>query len=189
MYARYPRTLRVMEAAAGHAAANGFAVEGMDFFAGQGPEGNIEFLMFVRKNDAPVVPDHARFFEAGCTGGPMKTWTSLTRADDWEESGRNDDFPDSEFEQSPRRGNGSCGSVFYWMQAHRCCCLRKPRNCWSGRISWQRGMVIPRRCGADRRRRWNHSARGPGRTKLAQTDFGHQSWPHRFFWPPARWIN
>ena len=50
-----------MEAAAGYAAANGFAVEGMDFSPVKGPEGNIEFLMFVRKSDAPVVPDHALF--------------------------------------------------------------------------------------------------------------------------------
>lgn len=53
--------IEVMEAAAGYAAANGFAVEGMDFSPVKGPEGNIEFLMFVRKSDAPVVPDHALF--------------------------------------------------------------------------------------------------------------------------------
>ena len=53
--------IEVMEAAAGYPAANGFAVEGMDFSPVKGPEGNIEFLMFVRKSDAPVVPDHALF--------------------------------------------------------------------------------------------------------------------------------
>lgn len=53
--------IEVMEAAAGYAAANGFAVEGMDFSPVKGPEGNIEFLMFVRKSDTPVVPDHALF--------------------------------------------------------------------------------------------------------------------------------
>lgn len=53
--------IEVMEAAAGYAAANGFVVEGMDFSPVKGPEGNIEFLMFVRKSDTPVVPDHALF--------------------------------------------------------------------------------------------------------------------------------
>ena len=53
--------IEVMEAAAGYAAANGFAVGDMDFSPVKGPEGNIEFLMFVRKSDTPVVPDHALF--------------------------------------------------------------------------------------------------------------------------------
>ena len=39
----------------GYAAANGFTVRGLDFSPVKGPEGNIEYLMFVEKSDAPSV--------------------------------------------------------------------------------------------------------------------------------------
>ena len=41
----------------GYAAANGFAVRGLDFSPVKGPEGNIEYLMFVQKSDEPAVLD------------------------------------------------------------------------------------------------------------------------------------
>lgn len=50
--------IEVMEAAVGYANGNGFSVEGMDFSPVKGPEGNIEFLMFVRKSDEPTRPEH-----------------------------------------------------------------------------------------------------------------------------------
>ena len=43
--------------AMGYAAANGFAVRGLDFSPVKGPEGNIEYLMFVQKSDEPAVLD------------------------------------------------------------------------------------------------------------------------------------
>jgi 23S rRNA (cytidine1920-2'-O)/16S rRNA (cytidine1409-2'-O)-methyltransferase len=45
----------VLHNAMGFAAANGFAVRGLDFSPVKGPEGNIEYLMFVEKSDAPGV--------------------------------------------------------------------------------------------------------------------------------------
>ena len=41
----------------GYAAANGFKVCGLDFSPVKGPEGNIEYLMFVQKSDEPGVLD------------------------------------------------------------------------------------------------------------------------------------
>ena len=41
----------------GYAAANGFAVRGLDFSPVKGPEGNIEYLMFVQKSAEPAVLD------------------------------------------------------------------------------------------------------------------------------------
>ena len=53
---RDPATHReVLHNALGYAAANGFTVRGLDFSPGKGPEGNIEYLMFVEKSDAPSV--------------------------------------------------------------------------------------------------------------------------------------
>ena len=43
----------------GYAAANGFAVRGLDFSPVKGPEGNIEYLMFVQKSEEPCVLDDA----------------------------------------------------------------------------------------------------------------------------------
>ena len=43
----------------GNAAANGFAVRGLDFSPVKGPEGNIEYLMFVQKSEEPCVLDDA----------------------------------------------------------------------------------------------------------------------------------
>ena len=43
----------VIEAASGYAAENGFSSEGIEFSPIKGPEGNIEFLLYVRKSDAP----------------------------------------------------------------------------------------------------------------------------------------
>ena len=43
--------------AMGYAAANGFAVRGLDFSPVKGPEGNIEYLMFVEKSSAPCTLD------------------------------------------------------------------------------------------------------------------------------------
>ena len=52
---RDPATHReVLVNAMGYAAANGFAVRGLDFSPVKGPEGNIEYLMFVEKSDAPA---------------------------------------------------------------------------------------------------------------------------------------
>ncbi len=44
--------LEVIQNAAGYAMANGFSVCGLDFSPVKGPEGNIEFLMFVQKEPA-----------------------------------------------------------------------------------------------------------------------------------------
>ena len=55
--AREPRRPVIdMMNAMGYAAANGFAVRGLDFSPVKGPEGNIEYLMFVEKSDTPAVP-------------------------------------------------------------------------------------------------------------------------------------
>ena len=52
---RDPATHReVLVNAMGYAAANGFAVRGLDFSPVKGPEGNIEYLMFVEKSAEPV---------------------------------------------------------------------------------------------------------------------------------------
>ena len=52
---RDPATHReVLHNAMGYAAANGFKVCGLDFSPVKGPEGNIEYLMFVQKSDEPV---------------------------------------------------------------------------------------------------------------------------------------
>ena len=53
---RDPATHReVLHNAMGYAAANGFAVRGLDFSPVKGPEGNIEYLGYLRKgsHDAP----------------------------------------------------------------------------------------------------------------------------------------
>ncbi len=48
----------VLHNAMAYAAANGFAVRGLDFSPVKGPEGNIEYLMFVEKGGEPgVLPD------------------------------------------------------------------------------------------------------------------------------------
>lgn len=53
---REPETHReVLRNAMGYAAANGFAVKGLDFSPVKGPEGNIEYLMFVQKSAEPTV--------------------------------------------------------------------------------------------------------------------------------------
>ena len=49
----------VLHNAMGYAAANGFAVRGLDFSPVKGPEGNIEYLMFVQKSEEPCVLDDA----------------------------------------------------------------------------------------------------------------------------------
>lgn len=55
---REPETHKeVIIAAAGYANQNGFAVKGLDFSPIKGPEGNIEFLMFVQKDDEPETFD------------------------------------------------------------------------------------------------------------------------------------
>ena len=55
---RDPATHReVLHNAMGYAAANGFVVRGLDFSPVKGPEGNIEYLMFVQKSDTPGVLD------------------------------------------------------------------------------------------------------------------------------------
>ena len=57
---RDPATHReVLHNAMGYAAANGFAVCGLDFSPVKGPEGNIEYLMFVQKSEEPCVLDDA----------------------------------------------------------------------------------------------------------------------------------
>lgn len=54
---RDPATHReVLRNAMGYAAANGFAVRGLDFSPVKGPEGNIEYLMFVQKGGEPGLP-------------------------------------------------------------------------------------------------------------------------------------
>ena len=47
----------VLHNAMGYAAANGFKVCGLDFSPVKGPEGNIEYLMFVQKSDEPGALD------------------------------------------------------------------------------------------------------------------------------------
>ena len=55
---RDPATHReVLHNAMGYAAANGFAVRGLDFSPVKGPEGNIEYLKFVQKSGEPSVLD------------------------------------------------------------------------------------------------------------------------------------
>ena len=55
---RDPATHReVLHNAMGYAAANGFVVRGLDFSPVKGPEGNIEYLMFVQKSEQPGVLD------------------------------------------------------------------------------------------------------------------------------------
>ena len=55
---RDPATHReVLHNAMGYAAANGFAVRGLDFSPVKGPEGNIEYLMFVQKSEEPAILD------------------------------------------------------------------------------------------------------------------------------------
>ena len=55
---RDPATHReVLHNAMGYAVANGFAVQGLDFSPVKGPEGNIEYLMFVQKSEEPAVLD------------------------------------------------------------------------------------------------------------------------------------
>ena len=55
---RDPATHReVLHNAMGYAAANGFALRGLDFSPVKGPEGNIEYLMFVQKSGEPSVLD------------------------------------------------------------------------------------------------------------------------------------
>lgn len=57
---RDPATHReVLHNAMGYAAANGFKVCGLDFSPVKGPEGNIEYLMFVQKSDEPGALDDA----------------------------------------------------------------------------------------------------------------------------------
>ena len=52
---RDPATHReVLHNAMGYAAANGFVVRGLDFSPVKGPEGNIEYLMFVQKSEQPL---------------------------------------------------------------------------------------------------------------------------------------
>ena len=43
--------------AAGYATDNGFSVSGLEYSPIKGPEGNIEFLMFVEKSEAPTPLD------------------------------------------------------------------------------------------------------------------------------------
>ena len=51
----------VLLAAAGYAQANGFCVAGADYSPVKGPEGNIEFLLHVKKGEGPgLSPDAAR---------------------------------------------------------------------------------------------------------------------------------
>ena len=54
---RDPATHReVLHRAMGYAVDNGFGVRGLDFSPVKGPEGNIEYLMFVEKSDTPAAP-------------------------------------------------------------------------------------------------------------------------------------
>ena len=50
-------SLRQKEYLETYAAANGFVVRGLDFSPVKGPEGNIEYLMFVQKSEQPGVLD------------------------------------------------------------------------------------------------------------------------------------
>ena len=58
---REPETHKeVIIAAASYANQNGFTVKGIDFSPIKGPEGNIEFLMFVQKQESPELFDEER---------------------------------------------------------------------------------------------------------------------------------
>ena len=66
---RDPATHReVLLRAMGYAVDNGFGVRGLDFSPVKGPEGNIEYLMFVEKSDTPAAPgeDAAAAVVAAC---------------------------------------------------------------------------------------------------------------------------
>lgn len=57
---REPAThLEVLENAMGYAVQNHFSVEGLSFSPIKGPEGNIEYLMFVRHCQEPVALEHS----------------------------------------------------------------------------------------------------------------------------------
>ena len=47
--------LEVVERVIGMAIENGFSVLGLEFSPVKGPEGNIEYLLYVEKSEAPVV--------------------------------------------------------------------------------------------------------------------------------------
>ncbi len=51
------RVVNVLHNAMSYAAENGFVVRGLDYSPVKGPEGNIEYLMFVQKSDQPAVLD------------------------------------------------------------------------------------------------------------------------------------
>ena len=53
----------VIEQAAGYAFQNGFSIKGLDYSPIKGPEGNIEFLMFVQKEEQPEQLDPERIQE------------------------------------------------------------------------------------------------------------------------------
>ena len=48
--------VEVLENAVGYAAENGFSVAGLDFSPVKGPEGNIEYLMYLRKEEGGSPP-------------------------------------------------------------------------------------------------------------------------------------
>lgn len=48
----------VLEKAVGYARENGFSVRGLDFSPIKGPEGNIEYLMFLQKGEGESAPAH-----------------------------------------------------------------------------------------------------------------------------------
>ena len=49
--------VEVLENAVGYAAENGFSVAGLDFSPVKGPEGNIEYLMYLRREEGGSLPE------------------------------------------------------------------------------------------------------------------------------------
>ena len=68
---RDPATHReVLLRAMGYAVDNGFGVRGLDFSPVKGPEGNIEYLMFVEKSDTPAAPGEDAAAGVGAASHP-----------------------------------------------------------------------------------------------------------------------
>ena len=61
----------VLHNAMSYAAENGFVVRGLDYSPVKGPEGNIEYLMFVQKSDQPL---------CWTMKPPHRWWQQVTRA-------------------------------------------------------------------------------------------------------------
>ena len=64
--------LEVVERVIGMAIENGFSVLGLEFSPVKGPEGNIEYLLYVEKSEAPAVAPEVD--PAALVVAPMRHW-------------------------------------------------------------------------------------------------------------------